>query len=207
MTQRGQSAGAPIPMAGVPYHAVENYLARLVHLGESVAICEQMGDPALAKGLVERKLVRIITPGTVTDAALLDARRDNLLLAIAAGDNNSYGLAWVDLSSGRFLVSEAANIEALAAELARLQPAETLVGEGVVWPAWPTCRWALPLPVVCLVTSRKRKRARCRTSPAWRWKTPATPSPWMRPRGAIWKLTRIRAVAPSTPCLVSSTPA
>ena len=134
LTQRGQSAGAPIPMAGVPYHAVENYLARLVHLGESIAICEQMEDPALAKGLVARKVVRIITPGTVTDAALLDARRDNLLLAIAAGVNGTYGLAWVDLSSGRFLVSETANAEALAAELARLQPAETLVGEDVAWP-------------------------------------------------------------------------
>ena len=134
LTQRGQSAGTPIPMAGVPYHAVENYLARLVHLGESVAICEQMGDPALAKGIVERKVVRIITPGTVTDAALLDARRDNLLLAIATGANGTCGLAWVDLSSGRFLVSETANAEALAAELARLQPAETLVGEDVAWP-------------------------------------------------------------------------
>jgi DNA mismatch repair protein MutS len=134
LTQRGQSAGAPIPMAGVPYHAVENYLARLVHLGESVAICEQMGDPALAKGIVERKVVRIITPGTVTDAALLDARRDNLLLAIAAGADNTYGLAWADLAGGRFLVSTAADTAALAAELARLQPAETLVGEDVAWP-------------------------------------------------------------------------
>ncbi|MBT2144677.1 MULTISPECIES: DNA mismatch repair protein MutS [unclassified Rhodanobacter] len=134
LTQRGQSGGAPIPMAGVPYHAVENYLARLVRLGESVAICEQMGDPALAKGIVERKVVRIVTPGTVTDAALLEERRDNLLLAIAAGTHGAYGLAWVDLSSGRFLLSEAPNAEALAAELARLQPAETLVGEDVAWP-------------------------------------------------------------------------
>ncbi|HEY8586072.1 MAG TPA: DNA mismatch repair protein MutS [Rhodanobacter sp.] len=134
LTQRGQSAGAPIPMAGVPYHAVENYLARLVRLGESVAICEQIGDPALAKGIVERKVVRIITPGTVTDAALLEDRRDNLLLAIAAGAQTTFGLAWVDLSSGRFLLSEAPNAEALAAELARLQPAETLVGEDVAWP-------------------------------------------------------------------------
>ncbi|MEO8746602.1 MAG: DNA mismatch repair protein MutS [Rhodanobacter sp.] len=134
LTQRGQSAGAPIPMAGVPYHAAENYLARLVHLGESVAICEQMGDPALAKGIVERQVVRIITPGTVTDAALLDAHRDNVLLAIAAGINGSYGLAWADLSSGRFLLSEAVNVEALAAELARLQPAETLISEDVAWP-------------------------------------------------------------------------
>ncbi|AGG89717.1 MULTISPECIES: DNA mismatch repair protein MutS [Rhodanobacter] len=134
LTQRGQSGGAPIPMAGVPYHAAENYLARLVRLGESVAICEQMGDPALAKGIVERKVVRVVTPGTVTDAALLEERRDNLLLAIATGAHGAYGLAWVDLSSGRFLLSEVPNAEALAAELARLQPAETLVGEDVAWP-------------------------------------------------------------------------
>ena len=92
LTQRGNSAGAPIPMAGVPYHAAEGYLARLVRLGESVAICEQIGDPALAKGLVERKVVRIVTPGTVTDEALLEERRDNLLLAISAG-KSGYGLA------------------------------------------------------------------------------------------------------------------
>ncbi len=134
LTQRGQSAGAPIPMAGVPYHAAENYLARLVHLGESVAICEQMSDPALSKGLVERKVTRIITPGTVTDAALLDARRDNLLLAIHAGPHGSAGLAWVDLGSGRFALSETVDASALGAELARLQPAETLVAEDVAWP-------------------------------------------------------------------------
>jgi len=134
LTQRGQSGGAPIPMAGVPYHAAENYLARLVRLGESVAICEQIGDPALAKGIVERKVVRIVTPGTVTDAALLEERRDNLLLSIAAGANGAYGLAWVDLSSGRFLLSEVPHAEGLAAELARLQPAETLIDENVAWP-------------------------------------------------------------------------
>src|SRR6476469_7330187 len=110
LTQRGASAGAPIPMAGVPYHAVEGYLAKLIRLGESVAICEQIGDPALAKGLVERKVVRVITPGTVTDEALLEERRDNLLLAIAAGVTPTsparearaqrYGLAWVDLTTG-----------------------------------------------------------------------------------------------------------
>ncbi len=133
LTQRGQSAGAPIPMAGVPYHAVENYLARLVRLGESVALCEQIGDPATSKGPVKREVVRIVTPGTVTDAALMEERRDNLLLAIAAG-GNGYGLAWVDLSTGRFLLSEVIGAEGLAAELARLQPAETLVGEDVAWP-------------------------------------------------------------------------
>jgi len=135
LTQRGQSAGAPIPMAGVPYHAVEGYLGKLIRLGESVAICEQLGDPAAAKGLVERKVVRVVTPGTVTDDSLLEQRRDNLLLAIAAdAKRDAYGLAWIDLSSGRFLVSEVAGAEASAAELARLAPAETLVGEDVVWP-------------------------------------------------------------------------
>jgi len=134
LTQRGQSGGQPIPMAGVPYHAAENYLARLVRLGESVAICEQIGDPATSKGPVERKVVRIVTPGTVTDAALLEERRDNLLMSIAAGAHGAYGLAWVDLASGRFLLSEVPSAEALASELARLQPAETLVGEDVAWP-------------------------------------------------------------------------
>jgi DNA mismatch repair protein MutS len=133
LTQRGASAGAPIPMAGVPYHAVEGYLAKLIKLGESVAICEQIGDPALAKGLVERKVLRIVTPGTVTDAALLEERRDNLLLAIATG-KRGYGLAWIDLAAGRFLLSEVANAEALASELARLSPAESLVSEDVAWP-------------------------------------------------------------------------
>ncbi|WP_243745991.1 DNA mismatch repair protein MutS [Tahibacter aquaticus] len=133
LTQRGNSAGQPIPMAGIPHHSAEGYLARLVKLGESAAICEQIGDPALAKGLVERKVVRVITPGTVTDEALLEERRDNFLLAIAAG-KTGYGLAWVDLASGRFLLTEAASAEALASELARLQPAESLVSEDVAWP-------------------------------------------------------------------------
>jgi DNA mismatch repair protein MutS len=135
LTQRGQSGGQPIPMAGVPHHAHESYLARLVALGESVAICEQIGDPALAKGLVERKVVRIVTPGTVTDEALLQDRRDTLLLALARG-RNGYGIAWADLAAGRFLVNEVANEDALEAELARLQPAETLVPDEEGWPAF-----------------------------------------------------------------------
>ncbi|HEY6985384.1 MAG TPA: DNA mismatch repair protein MutS [Rhodanobacteraceae bacterium] len=138
LTQRGQSAGAPIPMAGVPYHAVESYLGKLIRLGESVAICEQLGDPATAKGLVERRVIRVVTPGTVTDESLLEQRRDNLLLAIAAGraniDATRFGLAWLDLSSGRFVLGEVTSAEALTAELARLVPAETLVGEDVAWP-------------------------------------------------------------------------
>ncbi|MGH8192261.1 MAG: DNA mismatch repair protein MutS [Rhodanobacteraceae bacterium] len=127
LTQRGESAGAPIPMAGVPYHAVEAYLVKLVRAGESVAICEQIGDPT-GKGPMERRIVRIVTPGTVTDEALLPERRDNLLLAIALGADG-YGLAWADLAGGRFVLSEVADASALAAELARLAPAETLVGE------------------------------------------------------------------------------
>ncbi|WHZ18312.1 MAG: DNA mismatch repair protein MutS [Rhodanobacteraceae bacterium] len=132
LTQRGESAGAPIPMAGVPYHAVEAYLAKLVRAGESVAICEQIGDPN-GKGPMERKVVRVVTPGTVTDEALLPERRDNLLLAIARG-SDGFGLAWADLASGRFVLSEVADDAALAAELARLAPAETLVGEDAAMP-------------------------------------------------------------------------
>ncbi|MFC3549837.1 DNA mismatch repair protein MutS [Lysobacter cavernae] len=133
LTQRGNSAGQPIPMAGVPHHAAEGYLARLVALGESVAICEQIGDPALAKGIVERKVVRIVTPGTVTDEALLSERRDTLLLTIAR-NKNGYGLAWADLAGGRFLVNEVTSDDALEAELARLEPAETLVADEDGWP-------------------------------------------------------------------------
>ena len=133
LTQRGSSAGQPIPMAGVPHHACEGYLARLVALGESVAICEQVGDPAASKGLVERKVVRIVTPGTVTDEALLDERRDTLLLAISRG-KGGYGLAWADLASGRLRANEVDNDDMLEAELARLQPAETLVPDEEGWP-------------------------------------------------------------------------
>ncbi|WP_305805527.1 DNA mismatch repair protein MutS [Stenotrophomonas sp. YIM B06876] len=133
LTQRGSSGGAPIPMAGVPVHSFEGYLARLVALGESVAICEQIGDPALAKGLVERKVVRVVTPGTVTDEALLDERRDTLLMAIAR-NKAGYGLAWADLAGGRFLVNEVDSEDALEAELARLEPAELLVPDEEDWP-------------------------------------------------------------------------
>jgi len=135
LTQRGSSAGQPIPMCGVPAHAYEGYLARLVALGESVAICEQIGDPALAKGLVERKVVRIVTPGTVTDEALLSERRDTLLLAVARGKQGHFGLAWADLAGGRFLVNEVASDDALEAELARLEPAEILLPDDDGWPA------------------------------------------------------------------------
>ncbi|AJE20651.1 DNA mismatch repair protein MutS [Azotobacter chroococcum] len=132
LTARGQSAGKSIPMAGIPFHSVEGYLAKLVKLGESVAICEQIGDPATSKGPVERQVVRIITPGTISDEALLDERRDNLLAA-ALGDERLFGLAVLDITSGRFSVQEIKGWESLLAELERLNPAELLYPDD--WPA------------------------------------------------------------------------
>jgi DNA mismatch repair protein MutS len=128
LTKRGASAGEPIPMAGVPYHAVENYLAKLVQLGESVAICEQIGDPALSKGPVERKVVRIVTPGTISDEALLQERQDNLLAAIWQSPRG-FGFATLDISSGRFRLAEPTDMETMAAELTRSNPAELLYSE------------------------------------------------------------------------------
>mgnify|MGYP000326089473 CR=1 FL=1 len=128
LTPRGESGGAPIPMAGVPYHAVEGYLAKLVRKGESVAICEQIGDPATSKGPVERQVVRIVTPGTVTDEALLEERRDNLLAALWE-HKGGFGLAVLDISSGRFTIQQPGSRETLHGELERLAPAELLLPE------------------------------------------------------------------------------
>jgi len=128
LTSRGASAGARIPMAGVPYHAAEQYLAKLIRLGESIAICEQIGDPATAKGPVERKVMRIVTPGTVTDADLLDARRASLLVAVHASAKRA-GVAWLDLASGDLAIADVARAE-LAALLQRLAPSELLRAEG-----------------------------------------------------------------------------
>jgi len=132
LTKRGQSAGQPIPMAGVPYHACDQYLARLVKLGESVAICEQIGDPATSKGPVDRKVVRIVTPGTLTDANLLDDRSDSLLLAINPS-RQRIGLAWLNLASGELRLLETAAVS-LSAQLTRLRPAEILLGEATTSP-------------------------------------------------------------------------
>lgn len=131
LTARGQSAGMAIPMCGIPYHAAEGYLAKLVKLGESVVICEQIGDPATSKGPVERQVVRIITPGTVSDEALLDERRDNLIAAVL-GDERLFGLAVLDITSGRFSVLEIKGWENLLAELERLNPVELLIPDD--WP-------------------------------------------------------------------------
>jgi DNA mismatch repair protein MutS len=134
LTQRGTSAGAPIPMAGVPAVTVDTYLVRLVKLGESVAICEQRGDPGKTKGPMEREVVRIVTPGTVTDEALLEDRRDNLLASICGADGR-FGLAWLDLSAGRFNVMEVGAREALEAEIERLRPVEILTPDGASFTA------------------------------------------------------------------------
>ncbi len=125
LTTRGQSAGEPVVMAGVPVHSVENYLARLLKLGESVAVAEQVGDVATAKGPVERKVVRVVTPGTVTDSELLDDRADTLLLAVYR-QRSTYGLAWLGLSSGQLGLAECGERD-LPGWLARLAPAEILV--------------------------------------------------------------------------------
>ncbi|MGZ5175312.1 MAG: DNA mismatch repair protein MutS [Burkholderiales bacterium] len=132
LTTRGASAGERIKMAGVPYHAVEQYLSKLVKLGESVAICEQLRDPNTSKGPVERKVTRIVTPGTLTDSALLDEKRDNLLLALHR-NRTTLGLAWLSLASGRFTIMETLP-GALANELERLRPSEVLIAENTVWP-------------------------------------------------------------------------
>jgi DNA mismatch repair protein MutS len=129
LTQRGQSAGTPVKMAGVPVHSVEQYLAKLVKLGESVAICEQVGDVATAKGPVDRQVTRIVTPGTLTDSSLLDDKVDNILLALTR-DKSTVGLAWLSLASGTLRVAEVAP-QALANELRRIDPAEVLVADGV----------------------------------------------------------------------------
>ncbi len=134
LTARGQSAGAPIPMAGVPFHSVDTYLARLVRKGESVALCEQIGEPGKQKGPVERQVVRIVTPGTVTDEALLEERRETLLAALWR-EGESFGLAWMDLAAGRFSMLQASGATTLAAELERLRPAELLVAESQHAPA------------------------------------------------------------------------
>ena len=148
LTKRGSSNGQPIPMAGVPYHAVESYLAKLISLGESVAICEQIGDPATSKGPVERKIVRIVTPGTVSDELLLEDRKDNLLACIWQ-QKQHFGYATLDMSSGRFFVFECDNPEAMQAELQRTSPVELLYPED--------------FPSMCLIENRHGLRRR----PIW----------------------------------------
>ncbi|NQZ09847.1 MAG: DNA mismatch repair protein MutS, partial [Algicola sp.] len=129
LTKRGHTNGEPIPMAGIPYHSLENYLVKLVQLGESVAICEQIGDPATSKGPVERKVMRIVTPGTVSDEALLKETQDNLLAAVFE-QRGRFGFAYMDINSGRFLVNELNSEEEVLAILQRISPAELLYPDG-----------------------------------------------------------------------------
>lgn len=133
LTARGKSNGEPIPMAGIPFHAADGYLAKLVKAGLSVAICEQVGDPATSKGPVERKVMRVVTPGTVSDEALLDARRDSLLVALHQ-HNDTFGVASLDMASGRFLVIEVEGIDAAISEVQRLNPAELLLSDHLTIP-------------------------------------------------------------------------
>jgi DNA mismatch repair protein MutS len=136
LTKRGKSAGEEIPMAGVPVHAVDNYLARLVRLGESIAICEQIGEPGQTKGPMERQVVRVITPGTLTDEALLPERESRLLASLVV--KPGIGLAWLDLAGGRMGLMELPDLASLAGEFERLAPAEWLYAEGTSLPAWLT---------------------------------------------------------------------
>jgi len=132
LTARGKTAGKPIPMAGIPFHSADGYIARIVKAGESVAICEQIGDPATSKGPVERQVVRVVTPGTLTDEAYLDERRDNLIAALCVAEQDEkqiYGLATLDITSGRFSVIEMNSEEAFLGELQRVSPAELLINE------------------------------------------------------------------------------
>lgn len=152
LTSRGHSAGMPIAMAGIPYHAAEGYIARLLRQGESVAICEQIGDPATSKGPVERKVVRIVTPGTVTDEALLEDRKDNLLIAVCVL-NQQHGIATLDLTSGRFILQQIESEDQLLNEIGRLNPAELLFSED----------WAVPAAI-------KQRSGLCRRPP-WHFET------------------------------------
>ncbi|HKY89448.1 MAG TPA: DNA mismatch repair protein MutS, partial [Nevskiaceae bacterium] len=129
LTSRGESAGAPVVMAGVPHHSVEQYLARLIKMGESAVIVEQVGEVGVDKGPVRREVTRVVTPGTATDEALLEPRRANRLAAIAVG-GDVFGLAWLELSTGRFAVAQPASARDLAAELHRVAPSELLVADG-----------------------------------------------------------------------------
>jgi DNA mismatch repair protein MutS len=130
LTRRGQSAGEPVVMAGVPFHALENYLARLIKLGESVAICEQVGEVGAAKGPVERKVVRVVTPGTLTDSELLSDKAEAILLAVHQGPRNACGLAWLSVTQSELHLAECAADE-VEAWIARIAPSELLYGAGV----------------------------------------------------------------------------
>ena len=146
LTARGKSSGKPIPMAGIPFHSADNYLAKLVKWGLSVAICEQTGDVATSKGPVERQVVRVVTPGTLSDEALMDEYKENLLVALHAHEER-FGLALLDMASGRFSVFESTGTDEVLAELQRLQPAELLINEALQQEKFQTFSGVKSLPV------------------------------------------------------------
>ena len=151
LTQRGQSAGAPVVMAGVPFHALDTYLARLIKLGESVAICEQVGE-VTGKGPVERKVMRVVTPGTLTDLELLGDKTESLLMAVHQGTRNQCGLAWLSITQGEMCLAECASDE-LADWVARVNPGELLFGAGAT-PAFESRLRSLQAPGRLTVTLR-----------------------------------------------------
>jgi len=152
LTQRGQSAGAPVIMAGVPFHAAETYLARLIKLGESVAICEQVGEVGAAKGPVQRKVVRVVTPGTLTDLELLSDKAEALLLSVHQGPRNLHGLAWLSVTQGVLYLAECST-EALAGWLQRIAPGELIFSAGAT-PGFEARLRAIPLLAACAISAR-----------------------------------------------------
>ncbi|APW44882.1 DNA mismatch repair protein MutS [Rhodoferax saidenbachensis] len=130
LTQRGQSAGQPVVMAGVPFHAMEGYLAKLIRHGESVAICEQTGEVGAAKGPVERKVVRVVTPGTLTDTELLSEKTESMLMAVHQGPRNRCGLAWLSVTQGLVHLAECAPDE-VPDWISRVAPSELAYSAGV----------------------------------------------------------------------------
>jgi len=193
LTRRGVSAGEPIPMAGVPFHSAEQYLARLVRAGESVAICEQIGDPATSKGPVERRVVRIVTPGTLTDASLLPEREERLLMAAHSVGRQGVGVAWMSLASGECWLAQL-DLAGFAAELARLRDADARVAANAGWPS-STWRVSPRNSRVCVPPSssprnpgilsprspRSKRATRCAM---WRWRAPPTGNSTTAVRGA-----------------------
>jgi DNA mismatch repair protein MutS len=169
LTRRGASGGEPIPMAGVPFHAVDQYLARLMKLGESVAICEQIGDPATSKGPVERRVTRVVTPGTLTESTLLEDRREALLAALWSAGPLA-GIASLDLAAGRFTVTELAPA-GVPGELERLRPAELLVADDLPAAQADALQGSAGAPVapvaqvVASLPGAWRGSPGCRTSP------------------------------------------
>jgi DNA mismatch repair protein MutS len=193
LTSRGQSAGKPIAMAGIPYHAVDGYLAKLVKLGVSVAICEQVSDPAQAKGPVDRAVTRIVTPGTLTDANLLDERNESLLLALSI-DRQRAGLAWLNLANGDLRLLET-SVDSLPAHFERLRPAELLLPDALRGACRTYVPWSSTCPIGISTSAPRRMRwpntSAPATSPAsasarkpWRWLPPARCIGMPKPRSS-----------------------